>query len=704
MEGSTKRRPARTPASARSRAAEKVLACLLVLATGALPACNDAPAVPAAEPDTNDVLTPDGAPPDSAPIATEDLLPDPEDLAPTDLSDASHGDRGTGEVPSDAPDFERVGDPDLAWPDLAWPDLAWPDSAWPDTDDPTAADATDTDATSTPDADDLAAADAPWPDLDAVPAFDAEPYEGPRFVDISARIGDIDLAGAPLGVGVCIVDVDGDGLLDLVWSALLRNLGDNTFEDRSEDAGLRGRGYGQCATHADVDNDGDSDLYMRSVARGALLLNDGAGHFTDVWYDWGMDQPAIRSAGAFGDFDNDGWIDLYELVNRPPETGGANYLWWNQRPGYRLVTRSPGGHDEVRGRTLAGTFTHLDDDGLIDLYVVNDWGMLYDQNRIYRNLGPDPDDPLGWRWEEVSAELGMDVRVAGMGTTFGDIDNDGDLEYYIANVANNVLFVMGDDGVARDRARAWGVEAGHYAEGSPRDPEVPPWPTYEPDSTSASRRGFARFCADYCEPGPESWPTTSWGGHFFDADQDGWLDLWVAAGFVAYPDALAPEPRDQPNWFFRNRGGERFVRVRDERVFPEHRGVHRGGAVGDLDGDGDLDLAFIDIGRGEDGSLVLYENQYATGNWLQVELVSTHSNPDAIGARVTVEAGGLRMLREVDGAMGFSSRGQRDPHFGLGDADTVTRLTVRWPRGAVSELTDLAANQRVRVVEPAPSD
>jgi len=602
-------------------------------------------------------------------------LDEPDVDAPEELDDADQ--------PVDAPADDGAGDADVT----ADRDLQEGDGADADV-------GADADADGPGDTDDSDVADD-GPDADLDP-------DRPRFVDISHQTFDIDPREEPIGVGACIVDVDGDDLLDIVWTSLLINEGDNVFRDVTVESGMAAAEAGQCSTFADVDNDGDADLYTRKTSGHTLLINDGEGNFTDAGAAWGLSGTGIYAAAAFGDFDNDGLVDLYEVINRPPETGGSNHLYWNRGDHFERVTATPSGTPGDRGRTLAATFLHWDDDDLPDLWVVNDYGFLWTPSQLYRNLGPDPDDASNWLWQDISVASGMDSDAAGMGAALGDVDNDGDFDVYIPNVADNPMLIV-EDGVAVDRRHEWGALSGHFTDPRPTPAGPADWPDYDPDSEVATLRRIAEFCAEYCDPSPENWSLTSWGGVFFDADQDGWIDLFVENGFVGVIDAFAPEGRGQPVDMYMNQSGSHFERA-PESIFPDHRGVHRGAAVGDLDRDGDLDLVFIDIGVRRDDNpedaVNIYENRLATGNWLQLELEGTISNRDAVGARISLEAGGITQIREVDGGRGFSSASQRAAHFGLGDAATVDRISVRWPAGAVTVLNDIAANQRLSVVEP----
>jgi len=193
---------------------------------------------------------------------------------------------------------------------------------------------------------------------------------------------------------------------------------------------------------------------------------------------------------------------------------------------------------------------------------------------------------------------------------------------------------------------------------------------------------------------------TGWASLWFDYDHDGALDLYVCNGYQRL-EHIAPEGRRQPNRLFHNGGDGTFAEV-TELLGAGDRGDGRGCATGDLDGDGDIDLAIANTGYDDDptgGHFTLLRNDAAQGHWLRVHVQGTSTNADGIGAVVDLVAGAATQHRMVSGGDGFLSSSQRDLHFGVGDATTIDSVTVRWPSGAVDVVEAVAADQTVTITE-----
>jgi hypothetical protein len=260
---------------------------------------------------------------------------------------------------------------------------------------------------------------------------------------------------------------------------------------------------------------------------------------------------------------------------------------------------------------------------------------------------------------------------------------------YLSNFGFNVLYVM-DGTTATDEAVQRGVGVGHLADPMPAPANDPVF-----DSTIG---GMPAFIEQYTDPSLNQYVLTSWGSIFFDADHDGWLDLWVANGMVV--TEFVPEATSQPNYIFHNLQDGTFERA-PCWYRPDIRGSSRGSAVGDLDGDGDLDLLFTDTGlNASDPGMYVLRNDDGDGNWLIVELEGASPNTDAIGATVTVDVGGQQQMRHIDGGQGFVSVSERIAHFGVAEANTIDSIEVTWPDGTTTTRTDVAANQRLAIVQP----
>ena len=530
-----------------------------------------------------------------------------------------------------------------------------------------------------------------------------------RFVDVTAASG-LDfthISGSPqqryiletAGGGAAFVDYDGDGYLDVfvvngtrveeqpeeAHNRLFQNVqaspapGRRQFREVTEEAGLKRSGWGMGCATGDYDNDGDVDLYVTYWGANVLHRNEGDGTFVDVTASAGVGDEGWGSSAAFGDVDGDGQLDLYvgnylvfDLA-APPNDGlpcgalkglrgfcgpigmeaQADVLYRNMGQG-RFADMGPQtGIDRYAYPTLGVIFGDYDQDGDQDIYVAND----VEPNQLWRNDG-------GWRLSEVGALAGVayseDGRAqAGMGVDFGDYDNDGDLDLYVTNFSDdvNTLYRNQADGTFVDATALSGLE------------------------------GTAR-------------PYLGWSTALFDADSDGWLDLFVANGHV-YPQ-LEEHPSvlryPQRNLFYHNQEG--VFRPVDAGPGMEVEKVSRGAAFGDYDNDGDVDLLVMNL---NDAPTLLRNEGGNTNNWLGLQLVGITSNRDAIGARVRVQAGELALVREVRRGYGYQS--QHDPRllFGLGSRQRVERVEILWPSGRRQQLEDLPL-RRYFVVREGSAD
>ena len=598
-------------------------------------------------------------------------------------------------------------------PDTDEPDVAISGDAPADSPPPSDLEAEPSDDGSDPDASD-AVPDPGGDTLDATlsvcSAADADHPDCPRFVDASAAWGlgafERSVSGS-LGIfgPVGLVDVDGDDHLDLltVGEGFLfryyRNDGDGQLVDQTDGAGLAGVVTPKSLAVGDIDNDGDADLVVVGAEASYLFANDGAGRFEDATAQWGLTGMPRQSTVSFVDFNNDGLLDLYEAA------WGAdriNRLYVNEGPGFARLASSPGNglSRDDRGASLSAIWTDLDGDGWQDLWLVNDYGYFAPPSSLYLNRGPDPEQPLGWLFEDVGAETGFRLPILGMGSAIGDIDNDLEFEFYAANIANNPLLVLDRDPdtcanahgfCATDRGADMGVSSGFVSL-----PDQPPtWPPMDPERAASA--GLPAYCEAYCPADYEdNWALVSWTPVFADFDHDGWSDLFVTNGVVG-ASFMAISP-DQPNRLFMNEDGQ-LVGARPGFI-PDDPNDSRSAAAGDLDGDGDIDLVYLNNPREGPPGVVVLENRAASGHWLGLDLVGTESNRDAIGARVVVHSGDLTMLRQVEGGHGYASVNQRGLHFGLGDNDQVDRIEITWPMGTVQVLEDVAGDQRLTITEP----
>ena len=316
----------------------------------------------------------------------------------------------------------------------------------------------------------------------------------------------------------------------------------------------------------------------------------------------------------------------------------------------------------MRGAGFQPAFVDYDNDGDLDIYVVNDFGDEITPNVLWRNDGRAASG-AAWVFTDVSTASGTDVAINGMGVALGDYDLDGFTDFYITNIDDAVLLRNNGDGTFSERTRDAGVGRGRIG--------VP--------------EGYS----------------VGWGTAFFDYDNDGDQDLYLAAGYLdTDPDT---NPVQQPNALFRNDGDGTFTDLPPWSSGANDPGFGRGAAYGDFDGDGCLDLYVVNIGEfeGRPGVAKLFRNNCASGNnWLMVRAVGTLSNRDGIGATIAVTATGSTQRRTVTAGSSQMSQHMLAAHFGLGAAAHVDTLTVRWPSGRFRTLTNLAANQVLVVTEP----
>jgi hypothetical protein len=518
-------------------------------------------------------------------------------------------------------------------------------------------------------------------------ALSGSPALAQGFREVSREAGIDHVAVDPHRVagGVAFFDYDGDGDDDL-WltggrnpDRLYRNRGDGTFDNVTEAAGLgilAGIPTVGVVT-GDIDNDGDRDVFVTTFEGypNVLLRNEGDGTFTDVSTAAGVVGPPVWStAAAFGDYDLDGFLDLYVgnyatydgLPYDEHLTGGIpNFLYRNRGDGTFEEVASRLGVDDPDGLALAVAFTDYDGDADVDIWVTNDFGYLFEEDKLYRN------DVAEGRFREVGEELGVDNEINGMGIAAGDFDEDGDLDYYITNMARNRL----QENLQRGR--------GSEGEGRGRFVDV------------ARAKGI-----------DDEW-ATSWGAAFVDVDLDGHLDLLLSNGRVLpsynleYMDHLQRlvQPPAKRLWMGDGRGS--FVEVGQEAgIADTSRG--RGLAWADIDDDGDVDFAIAVLVLEEptrEHALVFRNEGHPGRNWLKVKLVGTVSNRDGFGSRIRVVGGGRSQIREIDGGSSYLSQNSSVAHFGLGSDAMADSVVVTWPGGRTEVATEVRANQTLTLVE-----
>ena len=506
------------------------------------------------------------------------------------------------------------------------------------------------------------------------------------------------------------------------------------FEDVSKLAGITGGDddWAAGATLADIDNDGDLDIYVCNYdAPNQLFLNPGqeGEPFVEAAAAWGLDLVDASLMPTFADYDCDGDLDLFVLTNRytdargrpetPPvrvaadnrpevlaeyqrfyrlrqtgprswtidNTGRPDYLFRNDGGRFTDVTRRAG-LAEYAGHGLSATWWDYDGDGWPDLHVGNDFT---DADRLYRNNGDGT-------FTDVAAAALPFTSWSTMGADAGDLNGDGRLDLITGDMANTTHYKaktsMGEMG-----DRQWFLENA--------------WPRQIMRNVVFLNTGTGHFSEAGFISGlaKSDW---TWAVKIADFDNDGRNDVYFTNGmsrnFVNADVPITDESRvgqtewalfeDTPplletNVAFRNDGAMRFDKVADEWGLA-HLGMSYAAAYGDLDGDGDLDLVVNNLGE----PAHIYQNNSDGGHRVVIELRGTRSNRQGMGAVVRLTSGGGVQVRQATPATGFLSTNDNKLHFGLGESTLIDRLEVYWPSGQQQVFEDVGANQRLVVSEP----
>jgi enediyne biosynthesis protein E4 len=497
--------------------------------------------------------------------------------------------------------------------------------------------------------------------------------------------------------GVAVFDYDNDGYLDIFftngadigtlqksspkyWNRLFHNNGDGTFTDVTEKAGVKGTGFDTGVAIGDFDNDGYQDIFVGGVHHNTLYHNNGDGTFTDVTERAGLAQPdkdhgpLWSIGGAWVDVNNDGLLDLFVV----------NYLSWDgaKEPDCKVFGKPDYCHPKFYKPTPNQLFLNKGD------------GMFVD----------------------ISAESGIRAHLGkGMGVGVADYDGDGLPDLFVTNdKVPNFLFHNLGSGHFQEVAFQAGValpDNGNDISGMGLDfqdlnndgfPDISvvalqdeTFPLYRND-----KKGFFTDITIESGMAALSGPMAGYSPNIADFDNDGWKDIFVSRGGVQ-SSAIARSlhrPSEQPNTVFRNLHGEKWAALTEEAGFaaqPASR--HRGSAFGDFNHDGKLDLLVTAIAAPAE---IWINESPGVSHWLELSLQGTKSNRNGIGARITVNAGSQSQFIYVSTASGYASSSAGPVHFGLGRAKTADEIEIRWPSGTKQVIKNVQADQIMKIKEP----
>ncbi len=445
-----------------------------------------------------------------------------------------------------------------------------------------------------------------------------------------------------------------------------------TFTDIAVSAGVDGGSDWQGVSFGDFDNDGDEDIFIvrHDGPPGALYQNNGDETFTDITNSAGLSE-SENEGGVFGDYNNDGLLDLY-VSNEL----GLNFLFRNN--GDETFTDvSDGSGANLSGLAISSPFGDYNNDGLLDIYVVN----LSGSNVLLRNNGDGT-------FTNVTSEAGVGNTGSGITAVWSDFNLDGKLDLYVANQNANVLYQNNGQGIFTDITAIAGVGTNATSEGTAsadfdNDGDIDIYVANNGSGDILYQNNSDGTFTDISIAAGISNPGASLGISFGDLDNDGWLDIFVVNAGNA-------------NVLYHNNGDGTFSDISVSAGIEDPSGEAQGTAFGDIDNDGDLDIFVTNFNLQNR----LYRNEGNGNNWLNVDLHGQASNRFGIGVRVKVKSAGVWQTREVDGGSGFSSQNSIPLEFGLGQSTIVDSVVVYWSSGLKSTLTQVAINGSITVTEP----
>lgn len=537
------------------------------------------------------------------------------------------------------------------------------------------------------------------------------------------------------GSGVALGDIDDDGLVDIflcgadVDNRLYRQVAPFQFEDITDKAGVGGGdSIGAGAAMADIDNDGDLDIYVCTyLDENQLFINRGDGTFIESGYKWNLNYNGPTTMAAFGDYDRDGDLDVYLLNNRKfrieeedyksqikikdgkaqiPKhmfflmnghlcrNGMKDLLLRNDGSEFTIVNKSAG--IEGYGMGLSATWWDYNDDGWPDLWVAND---LKSPDHLYRNNGDGS-------FTDVLPSMTSYMTWNSMGADFADFNRDGRFDFLATDMSATTHF--------KSKVNMGEMETEAWFLGSAE-------PRQLMRNCLFINNGTSRFMEVAFASGLASTDWT-WSVKCRDFDNDGRTDVFVTNGMVNNANdsdwgikwhklveagkrdearKLVPPQLHEANIAFRNEytpdGGGSLDFANVSRSWGlDHVGISHGAAVGDLDRDGDLDIVVNNYGE----PASIYENTESEANRVVVSVRGTTSNRFGIGSRVSIQTVSGIQTTILSLSRGYMSSDEPLIHFGLGNDAQIDTLKINWPSGLVQTLEELKANKHYTITEP----
>lgn len=522
---------------------------------------------------------------------------------------------------------------------------------------------------------------------------------GIDFHHFDGRTGDKYLIET-LGSGAAFLDYDSDGDQDLfivnasnipptddiknhlnpTTNTLYRNNGDATFTDITQTAGVEDTGYGVGCAAADINNDGYPEIYVTNFGINRLYLNNGNGTFTDISEKAGVGDKRWGTGCAFLDYDLDGYIDLYVvnymqysvnsekgLIIRGVKTYGSptdqidinnfksesDILYRNNRDGtFTDVTKQAGINHRAIGLAIA--ICDYDNDGDPDIHIANDM----EPDLLYQNNGDgtftDITDFSGTGYDENG------MPGSGMGSAFGDFDNDGFLDLVVSNASSYPVILYHNDNAL-----------------------------YFSDISYTSGVGAVTL------------PYFKWAVEFFDYNNDGLQDIYVSNGHLQDNIALFSDATySQEDLLLQNtikNNKQVFKNVSTEVGLSHHTMmVGRSAVFGDYDNDGDIDIF---LNHSNQPAILLRNHGGNKNNWVTIQTIGTKSNTSGIGTRIKVTAGDLTQMKEVHSGSSYLSQNDLRLHFGLNGNTVIDRIELKWTSGKIQKFTNLKTNQILQIHE-----